>query len=137
MADKVRQVDYYYLRTPDRPGSGEKILNIFKKERVSFTAVHAFPNGKTVQVDLVPKDGRKFLRVARKAKIRLSQKKKAFVAEGSDCAGGLVSVLEKISAESINVTAVTGIAASKGHYGAILWVKPGDYRKVAKVLDAK
>ena len=137
MADKVRQVNFYYLRAPDRPGSGEKILNAFKKERVSFIAVHAFPNGRTVQVDLVPKDGRKFLRVARKAKIRLSQKKKAFVAEGSDRAGGLVSILEKISAEGINVTAVTGLAAGKGRYGAILWVKPGDYRKAAKALDAK
>lgn len=136
MADKVRQVDYYNLRAPDRAGSGEKILNVFKKERVSFTAVHAFPNGKTAQVDLVPKNGRKFLRVARKARMRLSQKKKAFVAEGSDRAGGLVSVLEKISAEGINVTAVTGLAAGKGRYGAILWVKPGDYRKAAKALDA-
>lgn len=69
--------------------------------------------------------------------MRLSQKKKAFVAEGSDRAGGLVSVLEKISAEGINVTAVTGLAAGKGRYGAILWVKPGDYRKAAKALDAK
>ncbi|HBK78387.1 MAG TPA: hypothetical protein DDZ83_01660 [Nitrospinae bacterium] len=137
MADQVRQVDYYVLRTPDKPGAGGKILSVFKKERVSFAAVHAFPAGKGMQVDLVPKDGRKFLRVARKAGMRLSQKKKAFLAEGSDRAGGLVSVLDKVAAEGINVTAVTGLAAGKGRYGAIFWVKAKDYARAVKALGAK
>ena len=119
MADQVRQVDYYVLRTPDKPGAGGKILSVFKKERVSFAAVHAFPAGKGMQVDLVPKDGRKFLRVAQKAGMRLSQKKKAFLAEGSDRAGGLVSVLDNLvkgaSGQAVqNMNVMYGMAETTG-----------------------
>ncbi len=136
MADRVRQVDYYHVRTPDAPGAGEKILSVFRKERVSFTAVHAFPDGKRIQVDFVPKDARKFLRVARKAKLRVSKKKKAFVAEGADRAGGLAAILGRVAEAKINVTAVTGIAAGRGRYGAILWVKPRKVRRAASILGA-
>ncbi len=137
MADRIRKVDYYCLKTPNKPGAGEKVLSVFRKERISFTAVHAFPEGKSIQVDFVPKDARKFLRVARKAKMRLRKKKRAFVAEGTDRAGGLAGILEKVSAAGINVTAVTGLAAGRGRYGAIFWVKPKDYNRAAKALGAK
>ncbi len=137
MADRVRAVDYYHVRTPDKPGAGAKILALFRKERVSFTAVHAFPDGKRVQVDFVPKDGRKFLRVARKAKLRVSKKKSAFMVEGTDRAGALARVLEVTAEEEINVTAVTAVCGGKGRFGAIFWVKPKDFRRAAKALGAK
>src|SRR6266581_1989198 len=39
-------------------------------------------------------------------------------------------------AANINVTAVTGVCAGMGRYGAILWVKPGDVNKAATTLGA-
>ena len=137
MADRVRAVDYYHIRMPDKPGAGAGILALFRKERVSFNAVHAFPDGKRVQVDFVPKDGRKFLRVARKAKLKVSKKKNAFMVEGTDRAGALARVLEMTAGEEINVTAVTAVSGGKGRFGAIFWVKPKDYRRAAKALGAK
>lgn len=137
MADRIRKVDYYALRTPDKPGAGAEVLTVFKKERVSFAAVHAFPDGKSVQVDLVPKDARKFLRVAKKAKLRIGKKKKAFLVETADRAGCLAGVLAGVAEAGINVTAVTGLAAGGGRCGAILWVKPKDYNRAAKALGAK
>lgn len=137
MVDRVRTVDYYNVRTADRPGAGAAILDHFRKERVSFAAVHAFPDGKSVQVDFVPKDGRKFLRVARKAKLRVSKKKSAFMVEGTDRPGALSQVLAITGEEEINVTAVTALCSGKGRYGAILWVRPKDFRRAAKALGAR
>jgi hypothetical protein len=37
----------------------------------------------------------------------------------------------------VNITALDAVAAGEGRYGAILWVKPTDVRKAAKVLGAK
>ena len=34
----------------------------------------------------------------------------------------------------INMTAVTGLAAGQGRFGAILWVSPRDVKKAAKVF---
>src|SRR5712691_11340003 len=36
----------------------------------------------------------------------------------------------------INVTAVTGVCAGMGRYGALLWVKPGAVNKAASALGA-
>ena len=49
MADRIREVNYYYVKAVDRPGAGAKMFSVFRKERVSFMAVHAFPEGKRVQ----------------------------------------------------------------------------------------
>lgn len=137
MADSVRVVNYYAVKMADKPGAGAKILSVFKKERVSFTAVHAFPEGKRVQVDFVPKDNRKFLRVARKAKLRIGPKKSAFLVDGSDRAGALSRVLEATAEAGINVTAVTAVCAGRGRFGGIFWVKPKDFKAAAKALGAK
>lgn len=137
MADRIRKVDYWALKCPDKPGAGAEMLAIFKKERVSFAAVHAFPEGKSVQVDLVPKDARKFLRVAKKAKLRLRKKKKAFLLEAGDRAGCLAGVLADIAGAGVNVSAITGLAAGGGRCGAIFWVKPRDYNRAARALGAK
>jgi hypothetical protein len=37
----------------------------------------------------------------------------------------------------VNVTAVDAVAAGAGRYGAILWVKPEDVKKAARLLRAK
>ena len=45
--------------------------------------------------------------------------------------------LEKLADEKINVTAADAVAAGKGRYGMILWVRPKDYARAARVLRAK
>jgi hypothetical protein len=41
---------------------------------------------------------------------------------------------DQLASARINMTAVTGLSAGQGRFGAILWVKPGDVKKAAKVL---
>ncbi|MBI2131540.1 MAG: hypothetical protein HYT99_01750 [Candidatus Tectomicrobia bacterium] len=137
MADVIKVVDYYYITSPDKPGAGAKMLDPFRKAGVSFLAVHAFPEGKRVQVDFVPVKGGAFLRAARRARLRVSKKKKAFLVQGTDRAGALAGVMARLGAAKINVTAVTGLCAGKRRFALIFWVKPKDQRAAARALGAK
>jgi hypothetical protein len=137
MAVKCRFVDYYAVRLADRPGTGAKALGVFRRARVALEAVHAFPAGRSTQMDLVPTGRAAFLRAARAGKLRLSRRKRALLVEGDDRTGALASVLDEIAAAGVNVTAVTGVRAGKGRFGAILWVKPRDLRRAARALGVR
>lgn len=136
MADTVREVNYYYVTTSDKPGQGAAVLSVFRDAGVNLLAAHAFPSGRRAQIDLVPENARAFTAAARKAKLKLSPRKRAFLIEGADRVGAIAEILEKTAAAGVNVTAITAIAAGKGRFGAILWVKPKDQRKAAKALGA-
>jgi len=137
MADTIRTVDYYNIMSSDRPGAGARMLEPFRKAKVSFLAVHAFPEGSRVQVDFVPAKGSDFLRVARREGVKLGPKKKAFLVQGTDRPGALAGVLGALGEAGINVTAVTGLCAGGRRFAAILWVKPKDQRAAARALGAK
>lgn len=134
MAEEIRTVDYYYLTSPDKPGEGAKLLSVFRDAQVNLLALHAFPQGGRVQVDLVPEDAAAFLKVAKKANLKLSEKKKAFLAIGDDRIGVVAGIMEKLAQAKINIIATTAITAGMGRFGAIFWVKPADVRKASKAL---
>ncbi|MFQ5847907.1 MAG: hypothetical protein ACE5IQ_09615 [Candidatus Methylomirabilales bacterium] len=136
MADTVRRVEYYYIKVPNKPGEGARVLSVLKKARVNLLAFSGFPQGKGAQIDLIPKNSRTFLKVARKAKLRLSPKKIGFLVQGKDRVGACADFLGKLAAAKINVTAVDAVSAGAGRYGAILWVKPRDINRAAKALRA-
>jgi len=50
--------------------------------------------------------------------------------------GALAGVLGRLASAKVNVTAVTGLCAGMGRYGAILWVKARDVNKAAGALGA-
>ena len=54
--------------------------------------------------------------------------------EGDDRPGALGDLIDRLRLAKINMTAVTGLAAGQGRFGVILWVKPGDVKKAAKVF---
>ena len=90
MAETVREVNYYYITASNKPGEGAALASLFKDAGVSLLAMHAFPVSRRVQVDFVPEDARAFTTFARKAKLKLSPRKKAFLVEGTDRTGALV-----------------------------------------------
>jgi hypothetical protein len=45
--------------------------------------------------------------------------------------------IRKVADEKINVTAADAVAAGKGRFGMLLWVKPKDYVRAAKTLKAR
>ncbi len=136
MAEMIRKVDYYYTTAANKPGEGTRLLDTLRMAGVNLRAFHGFPSARKAQIDFVPTDAAAFLAAAKNAKIKISKPKTAFLVEGDDRIGAIAGVLSKLAAAKLNVTAVTGVCAGMGRYGAILWVKPRDVTKAAAALGA-
>ena len=136
MADRVRKVDYYHTTVANRAGQGARLLDSFRDEDVNFLAIHAFPVGAKAQIDLFPEDSRAFLRAARKAGIKVSPRKTAFLVLGKDRVGAVARILEKLGDAKINVTATDGIAVGD-RFGILVWVRSDNVNRAARVLGAR
>jgi hypothetical protein len=138
MADRVRKVNYCYVKVSARPGQGAAVLDEVQKAGVNLLAFSGFPTGGgKAQLDLVADDMAALRRLARKNGWRLSKTKKAFLIQGDDRVGACHRQIKKLADQKINITAVDAAAAGKGRFGAILWVKPQVYARAAKALRAK
>ena len=137
MADRIRRVPYFVMQVPNKPGEGAKVLEVLKKNGVDLLAFSGFPQpGRRAQLDFVPANPAAFLKVARKAKWKVSPKKIGFLVQGKDRVGACAGFLGKLAAAKVNVTAVDAVSAGAGRYGAIFWVKPRDIKRAARTLRA-
>jgi len=137
MAQVVRRVEYYYTKVPDRPGGGAKVLTALKAEGVNLIALNGFPTStRRAQLDFVPSNARAFLTAARKAGIKLTGPKTAFLIQGDDRVGAVADVVSKLGKAGLSVVAMNAVAAGRRRYGAVLWVKPRNVDKAAKILGA-
>jgi len=138
MADTVRKINYCYVTVPNRPGTGASMLAAFKEAGVNLEGLVAFPvKGGKAQVDLIANDMAAIRRVAGRCGWRLSGAKKGFLVQGTDQIGACHRHLKKLAESKVNVTAAQALAAGKGRYAMILWVKPKNYSRAAKTLGAK
>lgn len=134
----VRKVNYCYAMVPNRPGHGVKILGRLREEGVNLLAFSGFPGkaGKA-QIDLVTDDMAGVRRAARTEGWRLSKPKKGFLVQGKDRVGAVHKELERLAEAGISVTAADAVAAGKKRYGMILWVRPNQYARAARALNAR
>lgn len=132
----VRKVDYFVMNVANRAGEAAGLLKELKKQRVNLLAFTGFPSGRGAQVDFIPANTAAFLRAAKKSGIRVGEKKTGFLIRGKDRAGALGTVLSRLAKARINVTAVDGVSAGGGRFGAMLWVKRKDIGRAARALRA-
>jgi prephenate dehydratase len=137
MATSIRRTAYFSMRTPNRPGQGAKLLNGLAAHGVNLLAFTGFPNAGGAQVDFIPYDVAQFTRAARKLGLKLSPKKTVFLAQGTDRPGAIAAICSKLAKAGINLVAMDAVAAGKGRFGAIFWVKPRDVARAARVLRAR
>lgn len=137
MANTLRKVDYYYVMLPNRAGQGAKVMAALAGEGVNLLAFSGFPSGGKAQLDLVPEDGAKLRRAARKLGLTLSVRKSGFLYQADDRVGAMTKILDKLAAAKINVTAVDAVTSGAGRFGAIFWVKPAAAAKAARALGAR
>lgn len=137
MAATIRKVDYFTLKVRNRPGAGASLLAAMQAADVNLYAFTGFPQGGGAQVDFVPQDRARFLRAAKKAGLKVSARKIAFLVQGQDRVGALTGILGKLAAARISLTALDAVTAGKGRYGAIFWVKPQNVAKAARLLKAR
>lgn len=136
MADTIRKVAYYKTDVPNKPGEGARLLGALKDAGVNLLAFSGFPSGRRAQVDFIPEDETAFKKAAREAGLKLSARKSCFLVQGEDRVGAVADILSTLAGAKINVTALDAIVAGGGRYGVILWVKPQDLRKTAKLIGA-
>ena len=136
MAEETRLVEYFYVEAPDKPGEAFRILNHLKEAGVNLLAFSGFPKGRRAQLDFIPEDPAAFKVAAKQARLKLVGPKKGFLIQGEDRVGALAEVLGKLAEAAINVTATDAVTAGAGRYGVLLWVKPRDVKRAAKVLGA-
>jgi len=137
MADRVRKVSYCYPIVPHRAGQGANVLAQIRDAGVNLLAYVGFPIGRgRAQLDLVSDDMAGLRRVARMNRWRLSKVKRAFLIQGGDRVGAVHRHFQRLAEAGVNVTAAAGVAAGKGRYGLILWVRPKDYGRAARALRA-
>ncbi len=138
MADRVRKVNYCYVTVPSRAGQGANVLGEVCDAGVSLLAFSGFP-GKagTAQLDLIADRLTPIRSLAKKNGWRVSKAKKGFLIQGKDQTGACYRHLQKLADKKVNVTAADAVAAGQGRYGMILWVKPKDYSRAARILKAK
>jgi len=138
MADRVRKVNYVYMKVPNRAGNGAKILTELRNEGVALLAYTGFPDKRgKAQIDLVPANMSHLRRVAKKNDWRLSKPKKGFLITGRDDMGAVQRHINKLADAKINITAADAVAAGRNRYGMILWVKQKDIGRASRVLRAK
>ena len=134
MAETITRVDYFYIETPNKPGEAARALTAIKDAGLNLLAFSGFPKGRRAQLDFIPADPVAFAKCAKKAGCTLSKKKSGFLIQGEDRIGAGANILNKLADAKINVTAISAVCAGKNRYGAILWVKPPDLKRAAKVL---
>ena len=136
MPDTIRKVDSVRRWPATRPGRRPRYLSTLVSPGVNLLACTGFPRGHRAPSDVVRDDARKFNAAARKADLH-SYPKDRLPHLGDDRPGALADNMKKLAEAKVNVTAVDGLSAGKGRWGAILWVKPKDLRKAGRVLRAR
>lgn len=138
MAHRVRKVNYCYMMVPSRAGHGAKVLAELKRTGINLLAFSGFPaKGGQAQLDFVTDSIGSLRRVAKKNGWRLSKTKKGFLAQGDDAVGVAHRHIQRLADRKINIVAADAVAAGRGRYGMILWVRPKDYARAAKALGVK
>lgn len=133
----IRKASYYSMKVPQRPGAGAQLLGQLKAAKVNLLAFTGFPAGGGAQVDFIPQDNAKFMKAARKAKLKLSSRKTVFLAQGEDRVGALTQALGKLAKAKINLVSLQAVTAGKRRYGAMFWVRPKDVARASRVLKAR
>jgi len=137
MAATIRKLGYYSMKVPNRTGAGAKLLETLRLEGVNLLAFTGFPERGGAQVDFVPDNDAVFRRAAKRAGLKLSARKAVFLLQGDDRPGALAGATGKLAAARINITALDAVCGGKKRFGAILWVKPKDVARAARVLKSR
>ena len=133
---RAQKVSYFAMQVPNRAGEAGRILAGLAKAGINLLAFTGFPNGRRSQMDFIPANATTFLAVARGMKLRLRDRKTAFLIRGTDQRGAIARITSKLATAKINVTAVDAVCAGAGRFGAILWVKQKDVNRAARALGA-
>jgi prephenate dehydratase len=133
VTEAIQRGEYYYAIVDNKPGVLYRLLDHFQEQGIGFYAFTAFPlAGEKSQLDFFPIDVPQFLQAAKEVGMEMIGPRSAFVVQGEDATGALVSYHERLARAGINVHAANGVSDGRGGFGYVLWVKPEDYEEAAR-----
>jgi len=135
MAHEIRRVDHFFLSIPIEPGHASALLSSLKDEGVGFYGFWTYsPDDRSVVVEMVPEDSRKFHLACERRDLRPSEGAPCFHVTGQG-PGAVVQVMETLRAAGIAVGAVHPCESPDGRYGALVFLSGSDAAKAAVVLS--
>ena len=135
MISSVKEVDFFSIVVPDKPGEARKLLEFLSEKMVNLLALKVFPlEGGQSQIEFFPEDPAQLKEAAEDAQMTLEGPKKAFLIQGDDKIGALYDFHLKLANARINVRASTAVVDGTGRFGYVLWVDPSDFAKASEVL---
>lgn len=137
MPDSVRKVEYFSINVPNKPGEAFRVLQTLVSSGINLLACSGHPVGRRARIDVVPDSTRRFNAAMSKAELGFIARKSGFLIQGEDRPGALAQNLHRLAKAGINVTGIDAMAAGKGRWGAIVWVKPQDVSRAGRALGAK
>ena len=135
MASSIRRIEYFYTNIKDQPGEAYHLLTRLEHMGTQLLAFSAMPTGiHTTQFALFVDDARQFERLAKQASIVLDGPYSALLVQGDAKLAELADIHRRLFEGSVNVYASTGMADEKGEYGYVIYIRPEEFERAARLL---
>ena len=135
MASTIRRIEYFYTNIKDQPGEAYHLLTRLEALGTQFHAFSAMPTGiHTTQWALFVDDARQFERLARQANITLDGPYSALLVQGDTKLAELADIHRRLFEGSVNVYASVGIADEQGKYDYVIYIRPEEFERAARLL---
>jgi hypothetical protein len=133
-ASNVRSVEYFYATMEDVPGQAAQLLTLLSEGGVDMLAFSIVPTGPAhTQLMMFPSAPAHLQAVAKRAQLELVGPQFALLVQGDNELGALVELHESLADAGINIYASSGVAATEGGFGYVVYVRPEDFKKAATV----
>lgn len=135
MSYNARRVEYFYATVSGEPGEAYELLTNLAQLGVNFLALTSVPVGpRSLQLTLFPEDPQKLQSVAQGSGLHLNGPHPALLVQGTDEVGALARIHHRLHDAGIDVYASSGVTDGQGHFGYLIYMKPKDADRAAKVL---
>lgn len=135
MGLSIRSVEYWNVTVRDRPGAAYEVLSQLAAANVSLLAFSAVPIGvEYAQLVLFPDSGKELARAVEQRGLALAGPNRALLVQGDDKLGAFAEIHSKLSEAAINVFASNGVTDGRDGFGYVVYVRPEDFDRAARVL---
>lgn len=137
MPASIRQVDYFSVSVPDRPGEACRFLSALAESGVALVAFAANPAGPGGSEELLvfPESDEELAIVAERAGYQFAGPRAAILVQGENHIGALVDIHRRLGEAGINVQAATGVTDGRGGFGYIVFLSREDLGPATRALQ--
>ena len=133
---QIQEELYFSISAKDAPGEMARITAKLMRGGVEMEGIWGFSTGRgAAEVVSIPRDPDHFQSVAGEAGWHVRQGQ-CFRIEGQDSTGALVTILENLANEGINLQVVDALAV-EGNFACYLWGREDDAVQISQVLGLR